>query len=109
MVFEGNKIGLWKLYKKTPTSNPIYFSLFKGKKNLQMGYKNIRFGKSKYIEVGNLKNGKPYGWWFWFSIQKLSNELKFDLEQLWNSWEFKPEDELPENLNKLLNKKQYCK
>lgn len=106
---KGNKIGLWKLYKKTPLSNPIYFSLFKGKKNLQMGYKNIRFGKSKSIVVGNSKNGKPYGWWFWFSVQKLSNELKFDLEQLWNSWEFKPEDELPKNLNKLLNKKQYYK
>ena len=113
---KGIRIGLWKLYKSRTTDNPIYFTMHRGENTLHMGYKNIAYGKSKSIEVGNCKNGKPYGWWFRFSIKKITehlniglNNLEIDLEEFWNNWKLKPEDELTENLKKILNKKEYFK
>ena len=111
---KGIRTGIWKLYKYRPTGHPVYITMHRGKNTLHMGYKNIAYGKSKSIEVGNSKNGKPYGWWFRFSVKKIAehlniglNNLEIDLERFWDNWKLKPEDELPENFKKILNKKEY--
>ena len=119
MVWAGNykkgiRIGVWKLYKSRPVGDPVYFHMHRGKNTLHMGYRNISYGKSKSIEVGNSINGKPYGWWFRFSVKKIAEHLnidlnnsEIDLEKFWNNWKLKPEDELPANFKNMLNKKEY--
>ncbi len=124
---KGIRVGLWKAYHHSPSprgkielspseflthrSDSLALTFYRKNGFFQMSYSNYKYGDSKNIIVGNnKKNGKRSGWWYWFSVKKLSKyfsdkDYKNDLEKLWDYWTFDPKQEIPKEMLKLINKK----
>ena len=126
---KGQRVGLWKTYQfyygdkivLSPSdflkhrSDSLALTLYRKNGLFHMRYSVYKYGMRGTIIVGNEEKGKRFGWWYWFSVKKISvyfsnkDFMGNDLEKLWTYWKLKPKDELPENLKKLLFKKKYYK